>query len=351
MTKYPPGKRKTTDIPITTRSNSRENPSSLLLRILLKGSPYYVSGSSIAEKLKMSRVGVWARIAKLRKAGLTIEASQNRGYRIAAEPDIFNQNLMEAWLHEIKVKCKVFVSQRIDSTNSEAERHLTNQAKAPFAVISNEQHAGRGRLGRTWYSPNTGNINLTIAFRPKIKLIKLNIFTLWQGIAIVELLRKKTGNKSISIKWPNDIVLNGKKIAGMLTEASIDSEHVRSMVSGIGMNVNSLPTNFPKTITNHSTSLHEVTGHTLRIHELTAEIIKCVIFSYKECIKGIPDEKLYKKWTTVDALHGKKINIKIGKDNISGEAIGIDENGAIKVKSRNGKTAHINSGELTVEKW
>lgn len=94
-----------------------------------------------------------------------------------------------------------------------------------------------------------------------------------------------------------------------------------------------------------------MTGHTLRIHELTAEIIKCVIFSYKECIKGIPDEKLYKKWTTVDALHGKKINIKIGKDNISGKAIGIDENGAIKVKSRNGKTVHINSGELTVEKW
>jgi len=351
VTKYPPGKRKATDVPITTRNNSKENPSSLLLRILLKGSPYYVSGSIIAEKLKMSRVGVWARIAKLRKAGLTIEASQNRGYRIAAEPDIFNQHLMEAWLHEIKIKCKVFVSQRIDSTNSEAERHLTNQAKTPFAVVSNEQHAGRGRLGRTWYSPKTGNINLTIAFRPKIRVIKLKIFTLWQGIAIVELLRKKTGNNSISIKWPNDIVLNGKKIAGMLTEASIDSEHVRSMVSGIGVNVNSHATKFPKTINKHSTSLHEVTGHTLRIHELTAEIIKCVIFSYKECIKGISDEKLHEKWTTVDALHGKKISIKTGKDNISGKAVGIDENGAIKVKSKNGKTVHINSGELTVEKW
>lgn len=351
MTKYPPGKRKATDKPITTRGNSKENPSSLLLRILLQGSPYYVSGSIIAEKLKMSRVGVWARIAKLRKAGLTIEASQNRGYRLAAEPDIFNQHLMEAWLHEIKIKCKVFVSQTIDSTNSEAERHLTNQEKAPFAVISNEQHAGRGRLGRTWYSPKTGNINLTIAFRPKIRLIKLKIFTLWQGIAIVELLRKKTGNDSISIKWPNDIVLNGKKIAGMLTEASIDSEHVRSMVSGIGVNVNSLATKFPKTITKHSTSLHEVTGHALRIHELTAEIVKCVIFSYKECIKGISDQKLFEKWTTVDALYGKKINIKVGKENISGKADGIDENGAIKVKSRNGKIIHINSGELSVEKW
>ena len=351
MTKYPPGKRKATKIPISSRSNAKENPSSLLLRILLKGSPYYVSGSLIAEKLNMSRVGVWARIAKLRKAGLTIKASQNRGYRLAAEPDIFNQHLMEAWLHEIKIKCKIFVLENVDSTNSEAERHLTDQEKAPFAVISNEQYSGRGRLGRIWYSPTSGNINLTIAFRPKIRLIKLKTFTLWQGITIVEFLRKMTGNNSISIKWPNDIVLNGKKIAGMLTEASIDSEHVRSMVSGIGINVNSTTTKFPKSITKLSTSLNEITGNTFRIHELTAEIIKCIILSYKECIKGISNETLFERWKTVDALYGKKINIKTGKDKFSGQAVGIDENGAIKVKSKNGKITHVNSGELSVEKW
>ena len=160
MTKYPPGKRKSVRPSIGIKGSTSENPSSLLLRILLSASPYYVSGSIIAERLKMSRVGVWARISKLREAGLLIEASQNRGYRLSAEPIKYNQPLLEAWLNQVHTKCKIYVHDTIDSTNSEAERLLANGEKGPFAVISNHQSKGRGRLGRKWYSPRTGNINI-----------------------------------------------------------------------------------------------------------------------------------------------------------------------------------------------
>ena len=355
MTKYPPGKRKATDVPITTRSNSKENPSSLLLRILLKGSPYYVSGSIIAEKLKMSRVGVWARIAKLRKAGLTIEASQNRGYRIAAEPDIFNQHLMEAWLHEIKIKCKVFVSQRIDSTNSEAERHLTNQAKTPFAVVSNEQHAGRGRLGRTWYSPKTGNINLTIAFRPKIRLIKLKIFTLWQGIAIVELLRKKTGNNSISIKWPNDIYVKQKKLGGILLEMIGDPAGHCSVIVGVGLNV-SMPASQADAIDQDWTDVtaelesQQATGadpvlpaRNQLAAALISEILPLLSTFQTQGFAAYRDE-----WQAADAFYGQAAAISTPKQAIAGVVRGVDANGALRLELDSGKIESFIGGELSL---
>ena len=351
MSKYPPGKRKSVKPPTAQKKNLKENPSSFLLRLLLSASPYYVSGSILAERLGMSRVGVWARIAKLRQEGLSIDASQNRGYRIAAEPDKFNQYLLEAWLHKVKVKCNIFVIPSLDSTNSEAERMLANGEKAPFAVIANKQNAGRGRLGRTWYSPQYGNINLSIALRPDINLIKLRTFTLWQGICLAKLLQTHTGNEEIYVKWPNDLVIKGKKIGGMLTEASIDCEHVRSMVLGIGINVNSKSSQFPSTISKMSTSLHDINGQIYRIHELTSKIIKTVLSSYKQSIEGITNKELFENWDKLDALNKKNVAIKMGKVTIKGKAIGIDENGAIKIKSRNGRIKLVNSGDLTVEKW
>ena len=119
MSKYPPGKRRSVaPAKEIIRTEKAENPSSYVLRMLLSASPYYVSGSMMAQKLKMSRVGVWSRVDKLRKAGLSIDASQNRGYRLVAEPNLLNQPLLEAWLMECRKSCKVFVHDEVDSTNS-----------------------------------------------------------------------------------------------------------------------------------------------------------------------------------------------------------------------------------------
>ena len=226
-----------------------------------------MSGSILAQRLKMSRVGVWSRIAKLREAGLSIEASQNRGYRLAAEPDKFNQSLLEAWIHEEKTKCKIFVQNSIDSTNSEAEKLLANGEKGPFAVIANEQKKGRGRLGRSWYSPQSGNIHLSMA------------------------------------------------------------------------------------LSNSASSLHDLAGRTFRVHEITAKIIKVVLAAYKQCIQGLSESELEAKWENMDALFEKKVEIRIGKETLTGKAVGIDANGALKLKAKNGRIRLIHSGEVTVKKW
>ncbi len=350
MAKYPSGLRKNIRPPGGKIKSLSEDPSSFVLRLLLSASPYYVSGSVLAQRLKMSRVGVWARISKLRDAGLSIEASQNRGYRLAAEPDSFNQNLLEAWLQQIKKKCKVFVFNSIDSTNSEAERLLANGETAPFAVVANYQQKGRGRMGRSWHSPKTGNLHLSIAFRPNVDLIKLRTFTLWQGICIARKLRTMTGNEDISVKWPNDVVVNGRKIAGMLTEASIDSERVRSLVFGIGININSVSSQFPKPISKLSISLSDLVGQNFRVHEIAANFMSTILDGYNQCIEGLPNHELMKNWNELDALRDQNIKITRGKEKIVGRAIGIDENGAVKVKARNGVIQLIHSGEVTLSK-
>jgi len=351
VTKYPPGRRKSVDPKLKTKGEKAVNPSSLLLRLLLSAAPYYVSGSVLAERLRMSRVGVWARITKLRKTGLLIEASQNRGYRLAGEPDEYSLPLMEAWLHQVNTKCKIFVFDKIDSTNSETERLLANGEKGPFAVISNRQLKGRGRLGRKWYSPKSGNIHISVGFRPNIDLIKLRTFTLWQGIGIAELLRSYSANTSISLKWPNDLVINEKKIAGMLTEASINSEEVRTLIFGIGLNLNSSSKQFPKDLSDYSTSLKDLTGQKQRIHELTAHLIKTITKEYEKCIEGYNEEDFIRKWNKLDALVLKNVEISYGNKSIKGKAIGIDEEGNLKIKSRNGRIQTAKSGEVTIQKW
>ena len=349
MSKYPTGKRKSiTPSKGNAKAKASENPSSYVLRMLLAASPYYVSGSMLAQKLKMSRVGIWSRINKLRQAGLSIDASQNRGYRLSAEPDLLNQPLLEAWLKECRKSCKVFVFDEVDSTNSVTERLLANGEKAPFAVLANTQNEGRGRLGRKWHSPKGGNLYLSIGLRPDVDLIKLRSFTLWQGMQIGNLLRSLTGINDISVKWPNDLVHKGKKLGGMLTEASIDCERVRSLVFGFGLNVNCPKSRFPKSLSKIATSIEGLKGESFRIHEIAAKIIKTSLGGYRDCLKGNAEKNLLERWQEFDALADQKVVISSGKDTIIGTAKGIDASGALKVKLRNGRFRAIQAGEVAL---
>ena len=349
MSKYPSGKRKSIKSPVAKRVKASENPSSYVLRMLLASSPYYVSGSLLAQKLKMSRVGVWSRINKLRRQGLSIDASQNRGYRLAAEPDLLNQPLLEAWMRESGKTCKVFVHDEVDSTNSFAERLLANGEKGPFAVLANSQKEGRGRLGRNWHSPRGGNLYLSVGFKPNVDILKLRSFTLWQGIQIATLLRSLTGIEGISVKWPNDLVHDKGKVGGMLTEASIDCERVRSLVFGIGLNVNCPLKIFPSSLAKISTSLEDLKGESFRIHEIAAKVIKATLAGYTACLKGEAEKNLVGKWNELDALADRRVVVSGGKKKIVGTARGIDSSGALQLKLRNGRTKAIQAGEVTLK--
>ena len=213
----------------------------------------------------------------MRQAGLTIEASQNLGYRLAGEPNKFNLPLLKAWMKENRKTCEVFTHDQIDSTNNEVERLLANDQKAPFAVLANQQNKGRGRMGRIWHSPKGGNIYLSMGFRPNVQAIRIRNFTLWQGLNICNFLRNYIGNVKIKIKWPNDIYFEGRKLAGMLTEASIDCERIKTLVFGIGLNVNVSSRHYPKGLIKESVSLQDIIGEQLRLHELASKLIKIIL--------------------------------------------------------------------------
>ena len=347
MPKYPKGRKKGYALKKRHDLKSKESPNSYLLRILLDASPFYVSGSSMADKLNVSRVAIWARISNLRKIGFDIKASQNKGYRLASEPNEFNHELLIAWLLRLNENCKIFSYKSIDSTNSEAERLLASGESGPFAIVADKQDIGRGRMGKNWHSPpNNGNLYLSIAFRPNIDAIKLRMFTLWQGICICDYLRSYTKNNEILLKWPNDIVINGKKLGGMLTEASIDFENIRYLIFGFGLNINSKITNYPQSIRKIATSLFEVTKEKHRIHEITANIIKIILLSYEECCKGVNQNKITNNWNKLDALRNKKISLSVGKETIRGTAMGINNTGGLKIKLSRGELKTFHSGEV-----
>lgn len=347
MAKYPEGRRRTVSPKTKRRKRSVEDPSSYLLRALLDASPYYVSGSFLAEKLKISRVAVWGRIDKLRSHGLSIDAARNRGYRLAGEPDRLNRHLLEAWLAEKRISCPVHVHRELDSTNSEAERLLAAGAKAPFAVLADTQTQGRGRLGRTWSSPPAGNLYLTVAFRPEVPSMRLRLLTLWLGTALAAKLRG-LAESDVRLKWPNDLVIEGRKLGGMLAEASIDPERTLTLAFGFGLNVNAPLGRFPKELRDAITTLKAQTGSNHRIHELAATLIGVILRGYEECLNGVDANDLRRAWEPLDCLAGRPVTAQVGEKTLRGKAAGIDDSGALLLKTRNGRVQPLHSGEVTL---
>jgi BirA family biotin operon repressor/biotin-[acetyl-CoA-carboxylase] ligase len=349
MNRYPPGKKRQKKGQSRLASKSKTvDANSYLLQMLLQSAPFYVSGSLLAEKLSMTRVGVWSRIDKLRQLGISIEASQNRGYRIAGEPNLFNLPLLEAWMRTVGSDCKSIVHDQIDSTNSEAERRLADGEDTPFAVVANQQRIGRGRRGKAWHSPKGGNIYLSIGFSPNVTMIRLQTFTLWLGLKIAKFLRDFSGSNQILVKWPNDLLIGGKKLGGMLTEASIDCEHVKSLIFGLGINVNASTLSYPQSIRSQSISLENHTQQTFRLHEITAGLIKVILEGYSECLEGIESTKLTQEWSKYDALKGKKVQVTSGNETFHGVAKGIDASGSLRLKTRNSKVKIIHAGDVTL---
>ena len=346
MAKYPPGKRETATPKLR---KPPKDPGLFLLKTLLAASPRYVSGTYLADGMKMSRVGVWSRINKLRSQGIVIEAARNRGYRLAEEPLLLNQSLLDAHLETNSANCKCLVFDKVDSTNSQAERLLNNDRKTPFAVFANQQEKGRGRLGRKWHSPATGNLYLSVAFQPELPVRELPVANLWFGLRICQFLRKETG-LNLMVKWPNDIFLEGRKIGGMLAEAKIDVDCIRGLVFGIGLNVNGKKRHFPKSLARLASSLSENTGHALRLHQMASSLVGCLLNTYREFLKKGDPAILRKEWKDVDALRGQSIIAKSGKETLSGVARGIDENGALILRLKNGNLRKLRSADVTLRK-
>lgn len=310
-----------------------------------KGQP--VSGDRLAKDLGVSRVAVWGRLEKLRAAGFVFTAAPRKGYILKETPNVLHPALLDAHCRRLKISLPIEYFDTIDSTNSEAERQLAGGKEAPFIILAQAQTAGRGRLGRKWHSEDKGNIYSSLALRPFIPPDRLKPFTLWMGLALCHSIEKNLGVK-LGLKWPNDILSpDGKKIAGMLTEARLDADSVRDLIFGLGLNI--IPQkDFPQELRTIASSLRHVTGDNIDINSFTAEIIKSIFNSWEDFKENRWMELFKDYWQRYDILTGKVVTIHLRGEPITGQVQGVDEAGSLLIKTSNGKMEIIASGEVSL---
>lgn len=324
-------------------------PEQVILRELLDREPAWVSGATLAKMLGVTRVSVWQHMEKLRAAGFTFEAQRARGYRIKTRPPRLHATLIGM---QLKVRPKGFsflVLDEVDSTNDEAVRELTAGRSTPFVVLAQKQTRGRGRFGRAWHSEANGNLYASFAFRPRVPPERMGAFTVWMGLNLCELL-EKFAHLTPGLKWPNDIVFQGRKTGGILTEARVDSDQIRDLVFGLGLNVNSPSSAWPADLSRQAVSLAEVAGAPLDLNRLTAALIGRVLLAYDRFVEGDHVKTFADLWHRYDVLRGKSIALLEGGRRHPGSVTGLDDDGALLLRDARGRTQRFRAGEVTIEK-
>lgn len=320
-----------------------------ILRALIEKENGFVSGSVLARSLGMSRVAVWQHMEKMRSHGFEFEAIRARGYRLTKRPDSIYPDLVRAHLASRKIQFGLDYHESTDSTNDEAARQLAAGREAPFVVVSKKQTRGRGRFGRVWHSEDNGNLYISFAFRPQLEPARMQTFTLWMGVNICELIANFT-RTSPRLKWPNDILFDGRKAGGILTEARMDADQIRDLVFGLGINLNSPAHSWPDALQNRATSLSEQTRAPLDINKFTAALIGRVLDAYEQFVSGAYLKNFAERWHPLDVLKGQPIQLQHGQETISGTAAGIDDEGSLIIRTDQGRTERFRAGEVTIAK-
>lgn len=323
--------------------------SSILLAFLeADGEP--VSGDRLARELGVSRVAIWSRLERLRASGYVFAASTRKGYALRSVPRHLDPALLDAHLRLLKVAPKVEFLAEVDSTNSEAERRLAVGQEAPFAVLARTQKAGRGRLGRKWHSAPSGNLYLSLAFRPFIPPDRLRPFTLWMGLALCAHVEKTFGLK-LGLKWPNDLQSpDGRKVAGMLTEARLDADSVRELVFGVGLNLTGAAKDFPADLRATAGSLEAALGSPLDLNRAAAGVIAALFRAWEQFEEGTWSRSFRRLWSHHDVLAGKSVRVGLRGDPVAGVVDGIDDEGSLILRTGGGRRAVVSSGEVTLRK-
>jgi BirA family biotin operon repressor/biotin-[acetyl-CoA-carboxylase] ligase len=320
----------------------------LIIRRLLQAGEAFVSGNELGTELAMSRVSIWTHLERLKRQGFAFEAVRRRGYRLVTVPESLNPTLVQAHCSLRSLPTLEF-RQEVDSTNSEAERLLAGGSPTPLVVISRSQSKGRGRLGRTWTSPDCGNLYASFAFRPRIPPAQMQTFTLWMGVNVCETLRN-FGRFTPSVKWPNDILFEGRKLGGMLTEARIDTDQIRDVVFGLGLNVNRPADGWPEEVAGTAISLSEIIGQSVDINRMTAALIGRVMHAYDTFVSGDHSASFKTMWERFDLLRGNPVTIIQGNETIRGIARGINRQGALQLELPDGTVSSFLAGDVTLAK-
>ena len=312
---------------------------------ILKKSEGYLSGEDIGKMLDISRAAVWKGIQKLRKEGYEIEAVTNKGYRLTSYESLYNQRELEDGLKTKKLGHPLFFYSETDTTNDRI-RELAQQGTEEGALaVADLQTAGRGRRGRSWDGPAGGGIWMSLLLRPQLAPAKASVLTLLAGLAIRRAIEDVTGLSPV-IKWPNDVMLGGKKLSGILTEMDCEMDAIHFVTVGMGINVNM--TEFPPELKDIATSLYLEGGRSYSRRKLLHRVLE-VFEEYYEILEKeggfAPFREEYRKHCM---NLGRTVRV-LGREEYLAEALDITPEGELVVRRLDtGREEVVFSGEVSV---
>lgn len=311
---------------------------------ILRETGDYVSGQEICEKLGVSRTAVWKVIRQLQEEGYQVDAARSRGYRIIDGPDVMTAEEVESLLDTEWAGKPVVYYPETDSTNIRI-RHLGDEG-APHGTlaVSDRQTAGRGRRGRTWESPGGSCIYMSILLRPDLAPEKAPMLTLVMACGVAEGIMDCADVK-VQIKWPNDIIVSGKKLAGILTEMSTQVDYINHVTVGVGINVN--VQNFPEEIQT-ATSLLSETGTQTKRAPVIAAVMKHFEENYKIFMQTEDMSGLMEKYSSLLVNQGREVLILEKDAEYKAYAEGINQKGELVVRREDGTVENICAGEVSV---
>ncbi|MEJ2183349.1 MAG: biotin--[acetyl-CoA-carboxylase] ligase [Nitrospirota bacterium] len=311
-----------------------------LLRIFLRDREKHHSGEALGRALGVSRAALWKRVEALRGEGFSIEALPGKGYRLASAPDLSAREVRAL----LAAPHPVLLFDEVGSTNDVALARALGGAPHGTVVMAHGQSEGRGRRGRRWFSPRGENLYMSVVLRPRMAPREAGLLTLAAAVAAAGALREASG-LDIRIKWPNDLVVSGRKLGGILLEMRTDPERVLTAVAGIGVNVNGAE--FPPDIAPTATSLLLQSGRRFRRAPLAAAIANALI---KE-LKALSEEgggPLRTRWRALSCTRGRKVRVQSVEGTLEGTALDIDGEGRLLVRTPEGEVQSVSSGDVVM---
>lgn len=311
-----------------------------------KGQP--VSGQQLASEFGLSRTAIWKHVKELEEEGFSIDTVKKKGYVLTASPDTLQAVKIDQYLTTKRFGHNIHYQVTCPSTQPIAHQLAQMGVADGTVVICEEQTAGKGRLARPWSSTQGKGIWMSVIIRPEIPPTKAPQFTLVAAVAVARAI-EEVAEVRAEIKWPNDLLINGKKCTGILTELQADIDRVHSIILGIGINVNQQQSDFPEEIQSIATSIQMVTGHPVD----RAKLVACILHHleiYADMYVKHGFEPLKILWESYSCTLGKRIKAIMVHEVIEGMALGITNEGILQIKSDDGQIHGIYSADIEIQK-
>lgn len=316
-----------------------------ILRELTENSGEFVSGAALARSSGVSRNAVWKAVKSLEADGYKIESVTRKGYRLVGLSSRLERTLIQSGLETRYIGKNIIILDSVDSTNNYAKELAAQGAEHGTVVAAESQSSGKGRLGRSFSSPKGSGLYVSIIIRPKIDISEAQLITSCTAVAAAEAVETLCG-RDVGIKWVNDLYMNGRKISGILTEASMSMEtnSLDHAVIGIGINVRSVKAHFPEELLATASSIEDETGEVVDRNRLCSTLLN----SLESHLGTISDRSFIEGYRRREILTGNMITANIKGVQTVGKAVGIDENANLLVELSDGIIHAVNCCEANL---